>query len=243
MATITESAIALRSCSNLRDLGGCRTLSAREVRHGLLYRSDSLHKLTVQEAELCARTLRPRTIIDLRSADELLRLGAGPAELGARHIHMPVSVEPSSASWKRRHHTNLLDTYVRMADRSGAVIAEIVRVLGTGDALPAVIFCAAGKDRTGITAAMILGALNVRDDDIVADYAATAPVDPAQLGFGYAKSLAEYPASFLEASPETMRGFLAAIRRRYGSVRVYMAHHGVGRSDLRRLERALLERD
>ncbi|HYZ92668.1 MAG TPA: tyrosine-protein phosphatase [Actinomycetota bacterium] len=240
---MATTAIALRSCRNLRDLGGCRTLSGRRVRPGVLFRSDSFHKLTADDAALCVRTLGPRTLIDLRSIEELLRLGAGPRTLNAHHLHMPISVEPVMSVWRRRRKWSLIDVYMRMADRSGPVVAEIVRALGVAEALPAVIFCAAGKDRTGVTTALVLGALNVSDEDIVDDYAATSPVDPTLLGAGYAESLREAPQSFLEASPDTMRGFLAAMRRKYGSVRVYMARNGVHRGDLLNLERALLERD
>ena len=239
----STAGIALRSCTNLRDLGGARTLSGRKVRSGLLFRCDSLHKLTAEDGAHFVRTVAPRTLIDLRSVEELLRLGAGPVASNTHHLHMPIAVEPVTSVWRRSRKWNLLDVYVRMAERSGPVVAEIVRVLGVREALPAVIFCAAGKDRTGVACALVLGALNVADDDIVADYALTDPVDPVLLGAGYASSLAEAPPSFLRASPETMRGFLAAIRRKYGSVRVYMARHGVHRGDLLNLERALLERD
>lgn len=237
------SQISLGTCTNLRDVGGARTASGRILRRGRLFRSDSLHRLTELEASALKGAIGPRTIIDLRGADEVLRFGAGPLEQTAHYIHFPIGAEAPGTGLIRRREPSLLDLYVAMAEESATVIAEIVRVLGMKDVLPAIVFCAAGKDRTGVAMAMVLGSLNITDEDIVADYAATPMVDPSLLGDGYAERFKDLPATYRQALPETMLGFLAAMRRKYGSLRAYMAHHGVARDDLRNLERALLARD
>lgn len=241
---MAQTGITLRRCTNVRDVGGCRTPSGRVLRNGLLFRSDSLHKIDVSDFSSILSTVAPRTILDLRSDEELHRYGAGPLEPHVRHVHLPIGVDaPGTLRGMRWRRTGLLDFYVRMAEDSGPAIATVVRVLGARGTLPTVIFCAAGKDRTGVVIALVLGALNVTDDDIVVDYALTAPVDPQLLGDGYAERLAQHPPEFLEAAPETMRGFLAAIRRKHGSIRAYLARHGVQRDELSALERALLARD
>jgi protein-tyrosine phosphatase len=198
-----------------------------------------LHRLAPPETDRFVRIVAPRTIIDLRSAEEVLRLGVGHFGKRVRHVHMPIALGADQRRFGSRH-PSLLELHVRFADDSGSVIAEIVRALGSRSALPAVVFCAAGKDRTGIATALVLGALNVADADIVADYARTRPVDPAVLGHGYEKYFAGVPTAYREAAPATMRGFLASIRRKHGSVRAYLAHHGVGADELGALERALL---
>lgn len=227
------------TCTNLRDVGGCRTRSGRSVVPGRLFRSDSLHRLTPPQTDRFVRTVAPRTIIDLRSAEEVLRLGAGHFGKRVQHVHLPIGIGADHRRFGRRD-PSLLELYVQFADDSGSVIAEIVRTLGSRSGLPAVVFCAAGKDRTGIAIGLILGALRVADADIVADYARTQRVDPALLGHGYEKYFAEVPAAYREAAPATMRGFLASIRRRHGSIRAYLAHHGVDAGELGALERALL---
>lgn len=241
---MAQTDIRLRSCTNLRDVGGCRTPSGRVLRPGLLFRSDSLHKVDDADVKSILGTAAPRTIVDLRSYEELHRYGTGPLRPYVRHVHLPIGVDaPGTLRGMRWRRIGLLDVYVRMAEDSGESIATIVRVLGAKATLPTVIFCAAGKDRTGVVMALILGALNVTDDDIVTDYAATAPVEPDRLGDGYVERLAQHPPEFLLAAPETMRGFLAAMRRKHGSIRAYLARHGVRRDDLAALERALLVRD
>jgi len=237
-----SSLAELQSCTNFRDVGGARTPGGRVVASGRLYRCDSLHKLCEEEARQFAKTHAPRTILDLRSAEEVLRFGAGPLAKGVHHLHLPIGTEAPGAM-RRRRAPSLVDLYTRFAEHSGLVVAEIVRVLGSRHVLPTIVFCAAGKDRTGVTIALVLGALNVTDRDVVADYATTRVVDPALLGDGYAQRFADLPAAYREAAPQTMRGFLAAIRRKYGSIRAYMAHYGVERVELRDLERALLVQD
>ena len=63
--------------------------------------------------------------------------------------------------------------YVSMADEGGRVIGSAVAPLARPDAMPAVFHCTAGKDRTGILAAIVLSAVGVRDEDIVDDYMLT----------------------------------------------------------------------
>ena len=63
--------------------------------------------------------------------------------------------------------------YVSMADEGGRAIGGAVALLARPDALPAVFHCTAGKDRTGILAAIVLSAVGVRDEDIVANYMLT----------------------------------------------------------------------
>ena len=227
------------TCTNLRDVGGPRTRSGRRLRQGLLYRSDSLHRLTPPETDRFVRSLSPRTVIDLRSADEVLRLGVGHFGQRVRHVHLPIGIAPDGRKSRRRT-PSLLDLYLEFAEASGPAFADVVRVLGSRAALPAVVFCAAGKDRTGIAIALVLGALNVTDEDIVTDYARTRRVDPAALGSGYERYFAEMPSAYREAAPATMSGFLTALQREHGSVRAYLAGHGVRADDLGALERALL---
>ena len=58
------------------------------------------------------------------------------------------------------------------------------RILAQPGALPAVFHCAAGKDRTGILAGLLLSSLGVSDDDVVADYALTAEAMVPDAGLG-----------------------------------------------------------
>ena len=71
--------------------------------------------------------------------------------------------------------------YAAMLGLAGEQVATVLRLLADPDVYPAVFFCAAGKDRTGVLAAIVLAVLGVDDDDIVADYALTDSVARAIL--------------------------------------------------------------
>jgi protein tyrosine/serine phosphatase len=102
------------------------------------------------------------------------------------------------------------------------------------------VFCAAGKDRTGVGIALLLAALNITDDQIIEDYSISGVIDPRTLGDLYVQHMAEMPESYRRSDPETMRAFLEHLRREHGSVRAYLARLGFGRQELVALERALL---
>ena len=95
--------------------------------------------------------------------------------------------------------------------------------------------CAAGKDRTGVVAAIVLDVLGVRDDDIATDYSLEPARDgplPAWILETYpeaADAMSDQPQAFLAAPAEAMHLFLAGLRERHGSVDDYVASLGVGR--------------
>ena len=66
------------------------------------------------------------------------------------------------------------ELYVEMLDVGAPALAESLRLIARPGGLPAVFHCAAGKDRTGVLAALVLGLLGVDDDVIVEDYALSA---------------------------------------------------------------------
>src|SRR5262249_52751885 len=123
------------------------------------------------------------------------------------------------------------DRYVLLADFAKEAIARVLRVLAVTDR-PAVYHCAAGKDRTGVISAVLLGLLGVPDEVIVADYAATqenldAIVERLLETEGYQKMLAALPPDTMHAEADTMIAFLDGIRERYGSMRGYARSAGV----------------
>jgi protein-tyrosine phosphatase len=108
-----------------------------------------------------------------------------------------------------------------------------------------VINCFAGKDRTGLTAALILGALGVPDDVIVADYALSGQYMFRHVHIHQSPDDASPPpevlSSWLEATPATMEATLQAIAAEWGSVRGYLASIGVPAAEQRQIKAALVE--
>src|SRR5207249_1518323 len=134
----------------------------------------------------------------------------------------------------------------RLAEAAQAPIAHLITLLAEA-AGPVVYRCAAGKDRTGVVSAVLLGLLGVRDEVVVADYAATgenldAIIERLMAARGYQTMLAALPPDTLHAEAETMIAFLARIRERYGSMRGYVRAAGVADAVVERLAERLLER-
>lgn len=172
--------IPLEGASNLRDLGGWRGHQGQALRHGVLFRSDALHRLTDQDlATLEATGLS--TVCDLRGRHEA---AASPSRLpqGARAVPLPI--EPrigaslrdllANGAATRAETTRLLGiAYLNYATEQLPVYRQLCNLILEDERRPLLFHCSAGKDRTGLGAALILTALGVSRDQILADYVAT----------------------------------------------------------------------
>jgi protein tyrosine/serine phosphatase len=127
----------------------------------------------------------------------------------------------------------------------GQRLVDALEVIAERDNHPLVFHCSAGKDRTGVLAAIVLTAMDIVDDDVVEDYARSAPVmneirarmssDPET-----AQGVKDLPDFQWEASAESMTVFLSLLRREYGSADGYLKANGARSSLVDRLKAALL---
>jgi protein-tyrosine phosphatase len=220
-----ERLLPLDGSFNFRDLGGYPTSDGRYVKPGRLYRADGPHALTDGDRR-ALRALGLATVIDLRTPDEAaercsyaehvdgVTLVALPlADVLPDPDELPTWVEPAVVA--RR--------YREMLDNGLPAVAQALRVLTTGDALPAVMHCSAGKDRTGILSAIVLGMVGVPDDAIIADYALSGSAMTRFIDFlitsypDAGERLTKLAPALVAAEPETIRRFLSNVRAEYGS--------------------------
>jgi protein-tyrosine phosphatase len=128
----------------------------------------------------------------------------------------------------------LIGRYSQMLDDGSAAIAEAVRVLSAEGAVPAVFHCAAGKDRTGILAAVVLGLLGVDDDVIASDYALSQSAMVEFFGFlkrqhpDKSEELLRREAQIESITPRVMRGLIDHVERTYDGFLGFAEHLGVG---------------
>ncbi len=221
--------ISLHGCPNFRDLGGHRTADGRRVRSGRVFRSDGLHALTDADVgEL--REVGVVTVFDLRTPAEIDEHGVGPlydGEGAARHVPAPL-FQATPEHWQDRDEPYTADRvgrqYFEMLQLGADSIARIARDLGADSNLPAVFHCMAGRDRTGVVAAVLLSTLGVPVDAIAADYARTGEFIP---------------------EPEIVHGaiesLLARVEREHGSAPAYLRAVGVTDEQVASLRRSLLE--
>jgi protein-tyrosine phosphatase len=203
--------IALPGTLNLRDVGGYPTRDGGSVRWRALLRSDALHRVQVGAAVL--RELNLRTVIDLRSHVEAEIAPSDLDDLGARTLHISVL---GGDLWALP--AELSGTYQHIVDECGGAIGSVTQRLCAPGALPALIHCSAGADRTGIVIALILATIGVPDDVIAADYALSGP----------------------RSRPELILDVLARVRAQAGTVVGYLVRHGLTEAALDTLRRALV---
>ena len=238
--------VNLEGCLNFRDLGGYPTDDGRAVRWQQVYRSDGLQALTAADVTRLRDQLRIGTVIDLRSTPELRATGRGL--LGAYQIsfhHLPLYDGKMEALDDPAAVISLTDRYFLLATHAREQIGRVITTVAEAEA-PLVYHCAAGKDRTGIVSAILLGLLGVREEIIVADYAASrenldAIVERLMATKGYRTMLAALPPGTLHAEPTTMVEFLDRLRRRYGSMPGYAHAAGVTDATIERLLERLLD--
>jgi protein-tyrosine phosphatase len=211
---------------NFRDLGGIRAASG-VIARGRLFRTAHLSYLDETLAVELAKVHDIRTYVDFRTNDEIERDGR-PEPLLARGVHWerrPFDIAdaafwsvpiPAAADWS--------GLYTRAFERFRSHFADIVLTICESPR-PVAFGCWAGKDRTGMVAALLLSLLGVSDEAIAADYALTtsglAPLEP-EFAFlsrddpGLQRALFR---AFSEAPPGVMLTFLEGLRARFGSAR------------------------
>jgi protein-tyrosine phosphatase len=247
-SSTVQREIPLDGCFNFRDLGGYATGDGRAVCWRTLFRSDGLHRLSAADVNQL-RQLGIATVIDLRTAEELqVRGRVEEISAGMSFYHLPVldALPEASVVDQWRDPLVLGRHYAEMAERGAPAIAEALAVLTDPAAYPAVFHCAAGKDRTGILAALVLGLLGVDDDAIVADYAASRPAMQRMMSYlvetypDGRSELERRASAMLSSEPAAMHEFLATLRRQYGSLDEFVESIGV-KSAPQYLRAALLQ--
>jgi protein-tyrosine phosphatase len=239
--------VTFEACFNFRDLGGYETVGGHRVRWGSVFRSDSLHRLTDADLEM-ADELGLRTIIDLRSTAEVDSHGRFAHADDMAFHHLPF-FEADSLPFKPLERDDPEPPpgtdYFAMATNARTSIATAVRVIAEGDY--AIVFhCAAGKDRTGIVAALVLSCLGVPDESIATDYHLSERALVSTLAWAEANApevvddLTSIPGWALRAPMPVMHAFLDILRERHGSIDGYLTDAGVEHSTLDTLRARLL---
>jgi protein-tyrosine phosphatase len=213
------------------------------VRLGVIWRSDGLADLG-PEGRAALSDLGIRTVLDLRQTIEQEQHPDDLGDLDITHVSEPVigrGIDVESI-------VGVEDLYVMIIEQRGDRLASAVRALAAPDALPAVVHCAAGKDRTGLVAALILSIAGVPDDVIAVDYARTAELlvgealEEVHRRAIEAGLTEQRMAAAMTAPVAAMTKTLAHFTDAHGGTVAFLRAHGVTDEELDRL-RAALRRD
>lgn len=221
---------------NFRDVGSLNTADGRVLRSGRLLRSAVPHR---DDHGPEGVQWPPSVVIDLRSAGE--REPVHPlAQAGARVVNLPLlaALRPGADVPQ-----SLVHLYQVMLEDSAAYLVDLVRhvAMAPGSTL---IHCAAGKDRTGVSIALLLRLAQVSREVVLEDYMRTnealADIDArlrpqVPLSTGHV-----YPPGFAHVMPEALTGVLDAWDSHDGGVQGWFENAGGRRSDVEALRRTLV---
>jgi protein-tyrosine phosphatase len=235
----------LEGTYNLRDMGGYPTLDGRAIRWRTFFRSDSLHRLP-PAAQTTLIGYGVRTVLDLRRSDEVQvapNVFTGSPAMAYHHVSLLMDTPQS----RRQAPRPLTDTYRVILDQRQEQLRQVLATLAAPGGLPAVVHCTAGKDRTGLIVALVLGLAGVSAATIVEDYALSAQylvgtyLEEARQRAEKNGVSWEWFQHQVSCPPEFMHTTLQYLDERYGGIAAYV--HAIGLSDTQciRLQEALVE--
>ncbi|WMX44119.1 tyrosine-protein phosphatase [Streptomyces roseicoloratus] len=235
----------LTGVRNFRDLGGLPTMDGLSVRPGQLFRSGHLAHATTEDAEFLA-TLGLHTVFDFRNEADLSIEGPDVDLPGVRNVNIPLSDPADGKEFWRLVRTGDLaqlrellgdgkaaarmsDSYRKMVIGKTAEHSRILHAMAE-DSVPALMHCAAGKDRAGLAIAISLLAVRVEREAIEEDYlksnaphrrykvqrSSTAPD-------AMSPEVMELLSPLFDARVEYLRAAFDAVEETWGSVDAYLA--------------------
>lgn len=221
---------------NFRDLGGY-PLDGGVTRWGRALRCGVPNGTAEGDIELL-RSLGIRRIFDLRGENEVTELPSGLYGIpGIECVNIPLlEVNPDTSK-----NQSVTDMYIYSLTENAPNYARVLRLIAETDS-PFMFHCFGGKDRTGLLAALLLGAAGAEREDIVADY---------QISFTYLRPFYEREIaagspliwdtdlSKLESSPDKMRTTLDFLDENYGGIVGYISSLGLSGDEIARISNIL----
>lgn len=230
--------IKFAGMKNFRDLGGYQVEDGRTVRWGRLFRSDSLHKLSAGDLQVLS-ALKLERVIDFRSDHEKIRRpDILPTDI--RYVEIPI-LDASTKVWHESRDDMVKDskkidpvtymtaTNLELASKFTPEFRRFVHEVLAANGHPLLFHCAAGKDRTGFGAALLLRVLGAPMETVMQDYTLT---DTYLLGaykwnllmaqFLKGKRFADGVRGFVRAHPDYLLAAFRTLEETHGSFLNYV---------------------
>lgn len=221
----------IEGANNVRDLGGYPGGCGKPVSMRRFIRGDSMSGLS-ESGRRAVRDLGVDCIVDLRSTMEVRTMpGSLMAAEGIAYRHIPMLdyIQSSIVNGTLDiFPESLEEMYTGLLDNAQDAFSQAFEVFADPGYSCVLFHCTAGKDRTGLTAMLLLGLAGVADDLIVEDYAWSEHlVPPTQI-----KNDSRLPRYLFESKPETMRAAIRHLKCAYGGITAYLRQIGVGQKQL-----------
>lgn len=224
---------------NARDLGGYPTIDGGQTRWRSLLRSDDLAQLTPNGVRALA-DYGVRTVLDLRWAEEI-ELNPSPIAAHAaqiRYVHVSLLARTPD-EWRGLSNSCEKEMWkCAVLERVRPQMKDVLKVIAAAGQEPLLFHCVAGKDRTGIIAALMLTLADVRPEDIASDYAESTQM----LSDAYLERYRDAdPQDILESvrCPEEGVHNMLAYLAEQGGIRGYLRAIGLNEMEIARLRARL----
>ena len=212
---------------NFRDLGGYSTKNGKIIKWGKIFRSDDFSNLTNADLNYLSN-LSITTIIDFRSKQEALK-APNKIPVSVKNIY-PYSINPGNMDiaqinelFERMSIEQIMENLYHLLIQDEEIISQYRKffaLLQDSDNTPLVFHCSAGKDRTGMAAALFFSALGVEDETIMADYL----LSNQYIKNKYAPIVAQKPhwKAFFEVENRYLKIAFDAIKNNYSTIENYL---------------------
>ncbi len=226
-AILAENHLPMTGGFNFRDLGGIKTKDGHFVKWGKIFRSDDLHNLTDADLNYLA-SIPLISIVDFRSESEVSQL---PDKVPSSVVKdYPYHITPgnlTASSDLSQFNVSDMDSVMMSINKllvtdSTAIkrYKDFFALLQNEKDVPLMFHCTAGKDRTGMGAALVLFALGVDEDTIMDDHL----LSNIYLKDKYAKYVAQYPElePLFGVKSQYLQAGINEIKETYGSIDNYL---------------------
>lgn len=226
---LAEKHLPMEGGYNFRDLGGIKTTDNRYVKWGKLFRTDDLVNLTDFDLSYLA-SIPITSIVDFRSEQEIesapdklpstvkntFKLSINPGNLSIDNLDITSKKIDYSDLMIKMNKSFILDTAITQQYK------KFFSILQDENNAPIIFHCSAGKDRTGMGAALILSALGVDEETIIKDYL----LSNKYLGDKYKEWTNKYPQlePLFVVKPEYLQASFSLIKEKHGSVENYLTN-------------------
>ena len=251
MTKIQYQVYKILGTHNVRDLGGYRTKGGKVTKTGQFVRSDSLHRIQNEGVNYLVKK-NLSTVIDLRTKKEIEDEPNPFSNFkGVRFINIPL-LENLSPTFLGTNKVGkaledpLLSFYLSALHERHSAIREVFSTMSSADPGLILFNCTAGKDRTGIISALLLGLVEVSTTDIIKNYTDSELfitklveqfLEKSRLRGGDTESYAR----MLRCPPETMVSALDSIALSHTNIYTYLKEIGLSEDQLLRVSQRLVD--
>ena len=238
-------------CHNIRDLGGLPTADGGETTYGSVVRADGLNRLS-EAGWSQALEYGVAKVVDLRFAEERARdTGPRPAPVEVVHVSLFGERDPiKDREWEEstRSASDLTETfaalYVATLDDYSSQVIRAVNAIAESNGGCVAVHCFAGKDRTGVVAALLLSLAGV-DREVILDDFAASDAGVLRLCADWIASAGDeversYRTRLVTAPAAAMATMLDHLDKTWGGADSYLRTHGVDHENVDRLQARLV---